>query len=81
MLPGNDLYLVARRDPDGPYWNKNLTWLPWELQHDINLASYSLRPHRTSLFRVRYTLLYFLLFLCVMVDDDCMLACVQSGDR
>lgn len=51
-LTGNDLYLVARRDPNGPYWNQDLSWLPWELQHDINLAAYSLQSHRSSLFRV-----------------------------
>lgn len=49
---GNDLYLVARRDPNQPYWDKGLSSLPWELQHDINLATYSLRSHRTSLFKV-----------------------------
>jgi hypothetical protein len=49
---GNDLYLVARRDPNVPYWNQNISDWPWELQHDANLAGYSLRSHRTSLFRV-----------------------------
>ena len=49
---GDDLYLVARRDPDGPYWNKNLTNLPFMLQHDIIQASYSLRPHRTSIWHL-----------------------------
>jgi hypothetical protein len=38
FVAGNDLYLVARRDPNAPYWNQNISDLPWMLQHDLNLA-------------------------------------------
>lgn len=32
------MFLVARRDPNAPYWNQNISDLPWMLQHDLNLA-------------------------------------------
>jgi len=49
---GNEVFLVARRDNEGVYWNHDMDSLPWELQHDLILAEYSARPHRTSVWRV-----------------------------
>ena len=48
---GDDLYLIARRDPCSPYdmgWN----FLPFDIRRLVYLAAYSLRPKRTALFRI-----------------------------
>lgn len=52
LCTGDDIFLIARRDPDGVYWNKNISDLPFMWQHDLNLAAYSLRPHRSSIWRL-----------------------------
>lgn len=53
---GDDLFLVARRDPNGPYWNHSWDTLPWVVEHDLILAEYSLHSHRSSVWRVNTTL-------------------------
>lgn len=49
---GDELFLVARRDNAGVYWNHSWDGLPWEVEHDLILAEYSLRPHRTSVWHL-----------------------------
>jgi len=48
---GNDLFLIARRDINGPY-DLGYTWLPFDVQKYIYLGEYSLRAHTTSLFQL-----------------------------
>jgi len=52
---GSELYLVARTDPDGPFWSKDnpiLNILPaWE-HHLADLASFSLRQHGTGIWHL-----------------------------
>jgi hypothetical protein len=48
---GSELYLVARRDIHGPY-DKMAHWFPFDIRKWFNLASYSLRIHRTSLYHL-----------------------------
>ncbi len=50
----NDVYLIARRDINGPY-DRNHTDLPFSVQKVINLAEYSLRVHTTSLYQIDKT--------------------------
>jgi hypothetical protein len=48
---GDDIYMVARRDPCSPYdmgWN----FLPFSVRRLLYLAFYSLRPKRTALYRI-----------------------------
>jgi hypothetical protein len=47
----NQVYLVARRDVDGPFQRAN-TSLPYDVQKYYNLATYSLRAHTTALWRI-----------------------------
>jgi len=51
---GNELYLVARTDPTGHFWNKNgpQANLPRWADHYADLALYSLRPHSTAIWHV-----------------------------
>ncbi len=49
---GSELFLVARGDPNGPYWNHSWDNLPWEEEHDLILAEYSLRAHNTSIWQL-----------------------------
>jgi hypothetical protein len=45
------VFLVARRDLNGPYdWAP--TWLPFTIWKFMNLVSYSLRSHTTSIWMV-----------------------------
>jgi len=52
---GSELYLVARTDPDGPFWSKDdplLNVLPaWE-HHLYDLVSFSLRQHGTGIWKL-----------------------------
>ena len=52
---GSELYLVARTDPDGPFWSRDnplLNILPaWE-HHLADLVSFSFRQHGTGLWRL-----------------------------
>eukprot|EP00088_Acartia_fossae_P019705 TRINITY_DN21518_c0_g1_i1.p1 TRINITY_DN21518_c0_g1~~TRINITY_DN21518_c0_g1_i1.p1 ORF type:complete len:417 (-),score=42.35 TRINITY_DN21518_c0_g1_i1:55-1305(-) len=52
---GNDLYLVARTDPNGRFWSKDniiLNALPkWE-HHLYDLVSFSFRQHGTAIWRL-----------------------------
>jgi len=52
---GKDLYLVARTDPNGPFWswdNDLANILPkWE-HHLLDLGAYSLRPHGTAIWKL-----------------------------
>jgi len=45
----DQLFLVARRDLDGPY-DLGHTWLPFSAQKLLNLGEYSLRAHTTALY-------------------------------
>ena len=52
---GNDLYLIARTDPNGQFWSKDnsiLNLLPDNLHHLIDLGRYSLRSHGTAIWKV-----------------------------
>jgi hypothetical protein len=40
---GDDLYLIARRDNTGVYWDHSLDYLPWDVEHSYILGSYSTR--------------------------------------
>jgi hypothetical protein len=48
---GDDLYLVGRRNLDGPY-DKNWSWLPFDLRKWYYLARYSLTGKRTALYQI-----------------------------
>lgn len=52
---GSELYLVARTDPEGPFWSKDnplLNILPaWE-HHLADLVSFSLRQHGTGIWHL-----------------------------
>jgi len=52
---GSEFYLVARTDPDGPFWSKDnpvLNILPaWE-HHLYDLVSFSLRQHGTGIWKL-----------------------------
>lgn len=51
---GNDLFLVARTDPSGKFWNKSpLRFNIFDpLYHLIDLAAYSLRNHGVAIWRM-----------------------------
>jgi len=51
---GNELYLVARTDPKGHFWNKDApqSRLPRWVDHYVDLGLYSLRPHSTAIWHV-----------------------------
>lgn len=46
-----EIYLIARRDIDGPF-DMKMNWLPFEVQRAQNLAAYSLRKKRTALYKI-----------------------------
>ena len=48
---GNDIYLVGRTDPGGPYDRGNAD-LTFEQQRTINIVSYSFRAHGTGLWHI-----------------------------
>ncbi len=48
---GDDIYLVARRDIDGPF-DEGRTDLDLQQQRDVYAADYWTRPKRTSLYRI-----------------------------
>jgi len=48
---GDEIYLIARTDPDGPY-DRGYHDLTFNQQRAINLATYSLRKHGTGLWRI-----------------------------
>jgi len=51
---GNEIYLLARTDPKGPFWRRDSQIendLPDILHHLVDLASYSLREHSTAIWR------------------------------
>ena len=52
---GNDLYLIARTDPNGHFWsneNSILNMLPEKVHHLIDLGMYSLRSHGTAIWKL-----------------------------
>jgi len=52
---GNDLYLIARTDPNGQFWSKDntiLNILPESIHHLIDLGRYSLRSHGTAIWKL-----------------------------
>jgi hypothetical protein len=51
---GNELYLVARTDPTGHFWNKNgpQSQLPEWADHYVDLGLYSVRSHSTAIWHV-----------------------------
>jgi len=51
---GNELFLVARTDPNGQFWNKDAPQsnLPRWMDHYIDLGLYSARPHSTAIWHV-----------------------------
>ncbi len=52
---GEDLYLVGRTDPHGPFMSSNPLNLPPTVHHLYDLASYSLRSHGTAIWRLNRT--------------------------
>jgi len=48
---GDDIYLIARRDIDGPF-DLGLRNETWEAQKYVYLVEYSLRAHTTSLYKL-----------------------------
>ena len=48
---GNDIYLVARRNVDGPY-DKGMDWLPISARRVEYLATYSATVKRTALYKI-----------------------------
>jgi hypothetical protein len=48
----DDLYLVARTDPNGPYMTGNPFHLPATIHHLYDLVAYSLRKHGTAIWRL-----------------------------
>ena len=52
---GNEMFLVTRRDINGPYdWGRGTPVgdLPYDVQKGLYLSSYSLRPHTTSIWKI-----------------------------
>lgn len=51
---GNELFLVARTDPNGEFWNAKALWshLPNWIDHYIDLGLYSTRAHSTAVYHV-----------------------------
>ena len=49
---GNDLYLIARTDPEGKFENSHFELEPKWLQHLIDLGAYSLRNHGDAIWKV-----------------------------
>jgi hypothetical protein len=48
---GKDLYLVARRNPNGPY-DLGYNFLPFDVRKDLYLGVYSCSPKRTALYSI-----------------------------
>lgn len=52
---GNELYLIARTDPNGQFWNSDRKYyekLPTWISHYLDLGLYSTRAHGTAIWHL-----------------------------
>jgi len=72
---GDDLFLVARRDVDGPF-DLGYTELPFDVQKYLNLGEYSLRAHTTALWRLNPTTRQLEWIMDLPGDGDTAFPCI-----